>query len=452
MKKRLGLFLFAAACACGQTAASPDQNAGLTLLNDWRTHAGDNPAWANPDFDDSSWASSSYPRAKVDFEPGWRWYRTIALLPREDREGQELALGIDALNEVYEVYIEGRPVGTFGRIGPDPAGPPARNRIFPIPADLVRPSLHIAIRRWFPAAFPDFTEFNAAFPTIWSAKFHPPALGLRGEVELREGFLTMEAAVSRLPWNATGLLMLLMAAVSFALYSAQYRRLEYLYLGIYCACTEGLGGFPGMPMGLGESILHRSAYADAVLTFSTSGIVFALLLAAELCPRYRRAIHVCAVFQALTGAAMVLNYAFQLTVLTFAGYVLDFPAAVGSLIAAWGLLRDRKAGSVAIAASLAAHYLCEQMFDADFFNRTGISPTVPVGIFRVDLRSLTTLVFVFTTLAVLYLRFRREQVRQIAVDREFAAAREMQESLVQRLPATPGFAVETAYTFGANEN
>jgi hypothetical protein len=445
MKKRLGLFLFAAVCACGQTAASPDTGAGLTILNSWRTHAGDNPAWANPDFDDSSWPLSGYPREEQDFEPGWHWYRTAALLPAEDRDGRELALGIDNLNEVYEVFIEGRPVGSFGRLSTRPAGPPPRSRVFPFPAGLVRSRLHIAIRRWYPATYSDYTEFSASFPTALASQNHPPALGFRQAVEMREGFYSLRAAVRSLPWNLAGLLMLLVAAMSFALYSGQRRRREYLYLGLYCACTEGMGGYLGMPMGLGENVLNRSIYADAVLSVSMAGWVFALLLAAELCPRYRRAIHVCAVIQGLAGASGVLNYAFQIRALSFTLYFLSLAAAFGSLIAAWGLARDRNGGSVWLAGTLAAQYLCDLYTDTGLNNTWGIPSRLHAGIFVIDIRSLATLVFVFTTLIVFYLRLRGEQVRQIAVDREFEAAREMQESLVQRLPATPGFTVETAY-------
>lgn len=68
------------------------------------------------------------------------------------------------------------------------------------------------------------------------------------------------------------------------------------------------------------------------------------------------------------------------------------------------------------------------------------------GPFQIDLRSVPCVLFVFVTLLVLYLRYRDEQARQVAVDQDLAAARRMQEQLLagsERNPA--GFAIETVY-------
>ena len=38
---------------------------GLLLTNGWRYHAGDDPTWARPDFDDSGWDTPSPPGPDV---------------------------------------------------------------------------------------------------------------------------------------------------------------------------------------------------------------------------------------------------------------------------------------------------------------------------------------------------------------------------------------------------
>jgi hypothetical protein len=118
-----------------------------------------------------------------------------------------------------------------------------------------------------------------------------------------------------------------------------------------------------------------------------------------------------------------------------------------TLLAALGLLLERKAGSVAIAISLVlvqltgawtnyfAHML--RMSDLRF---------MPVGPFFVDIRGISQTLFVFVTLIVLYLRFRGEQLHQAAFEQDMAAARNVQQYLIpEHLPATPGLAIESEY-------
>ena len=64
----------------------------------------------------------------------------------------------------------------------------------------------------------------------------------------------------------------------------------------------------------------------------------------------------------------------------------------------------------------------------------------------IDPRNVTRLIFGVTAATVLYLRHQKEQQRQAGIDRELAAARIVQESLLaSRIVATPGFAVDAAY-------
>lgn len=74
---------------------------GSSDLNDgWRTHAGDDPVWAQPGFDDSSWPAISL-TAPNDFA-GWRWYRLRVQLPQQRGP---LALLITGGGGTYEIYI-----------------------------------------------------------------------------------------------------------------------------------------------------------------------------------------------------------------------------------------------------------------------------------------------------------------------------------------------------------
>ena len=121
----------------------------IVTIPNWHVHEGDNPAWANGDFDDSQWAVIPYREmTRNGYEGGFHWYRATIQVPA-DFTGQDLAIGIDPLDEVYDVYVNGAPVGHWGSWEPKPQGPFPRHLAFAIPPGLVKgPVAHIAIRRW----------------------------------------------------------------------------------------------------------------------------------------------------------------------------------------------------------------------------------------------------------------------------------------------------------------
>jgi phosphoserine phosphatase RsbU/P len=73
------------------------------LKHGWRFHRGDNPAYARPDFDDSSWQPVSLGRLQ-NGSLGASWYRMRIELPPHHGP---LALGIFGVTGAYEVYLNG---------------------------------------------------------------------------------------------------------------------------------------------------------------------------------------------------------------------------------------------------------------------------------------------------------------------------------------------------------
>ena len=132
----IGWWLLAtAACA----ASSPDTAAivirrlpadVLLLAKGWRYHAGDDPAWAQPDFDDSRWDTLSpllprqvQPRA---VQAGVSWLRLRFRLGDSLRQREMLV----TLQEVgaIEVYLNGRLLQRQGVLAADPARVVPRGR------------------------------------------------------------------------------------------------------------------------------------------------------------------------------------------------------------------------------------------------------------------------------------------------------------------------------------
>ena len=87
-------------------------------------HLGDNPAWAAPAFDDSSWeqlsTDRSWSRQGHARYTGFAWYRcSIQLNPAPGIQPQ-FSLLIPRIRDAYEVYWNGSLIGRNGRLQPYP--------------------------------------------------------------------------------------------------------------------------------------------------------------------------------------------------------------------------------------------------------------------------------------------------------------------------------------------
>jgi hypothetical protein len=423
---------------------APQQD--VLSLDTWREHAGDDPSWASTAFDDSHWQTVSYPVQQSSGEKtdGFRWYRTTVTLP-SSLQGRDLAIGIGPLDEVYEIYVEGVLVGRFGHWTPKPESPFNRNLSFPIPAGTVKsPVVHIAIRRWHGASntglFPFYTSGVARFA-------HPPELGATSAISARSSLYASSGIVRNIPWNLCLLAMFVAGCIALALYSAQRSQLEYLLLAAY-GITAFLTPLAGSLVAANDSVMRRSWGPLLVYLGASVVDVSAIAFLAALCRRYRRILLVGSAIALLLSLALVYDFYFQVprTHVDPAEwrYILEIAL---DMLAAWGLFLERKPGSVVIAAALvvvqAVGVWANNFSHALHMNDLRFMPLGPVSI---DLRSVVETLFVFVTLIVLYLRYRQDQFRQVALEQDMASARRMQEQLLgSNVLNLPGFDLEAVY-------
>jgi len=156
----------AAACTARAQTFNLEENreqvADLTGL--WRFHTGDNPAWAQPGFDDSSWKllRSDQPWDEQGYKgySGMAWYRFQVILPAQH---PPLTLYIPELLTSYQVYANGRMIHQFGGMPPHARAEFNIRQLIPIPdAVLARGEpLTIAIRVWH---WPDWAMFEGGGP------------------------------------------------------------------------------------------------------------------------------------------------------------------------------------------------------------------------------------------------------------------------------------------------
>jgi hypothetical protein len=177
-------------------------NSAATLPGPWKFAPGDSPwqngapLWAQPGFDDASWASMDLaPKVgSIDaeygtpgFVPGWTargypnlygyaWYR---LRVHVVDPGQPLELKMpNDFDDIYQVYAGGRYVGQIGRFSPGHLTTYAsRSFSFPLPSPGPRGEIELALRFYMTG--------GTRFSTLDAGGMHqPPVFGLASTVGL----------------------------------------------------------------------------------------------------------------------------------------------------------------------------------------------------------------------------------------------------------------------------
>jgi len=129
----------------------------VPLVGPWRFHVGDDPAWASPSFDDSSWEPISGDRAwgKQGHAryTGYAWYR-IRLSLRQAPDGrQQISLMVPHIQDVYEIFWNGERIGRDGKMPPWPLWPVSQQpQVFYIGN---QPNGLLALRIWKAPLFSD---------------------------------------------------------------------------------------------------------------------------------------------------------------------------------------------------------------------------------------------------------------------------------------------------------
>ncbi|MCG9127603.1 SpoIIE family protein phosphatase [Candidatus Poribacteria bacterium] len=87
----------------------------------WKYHPGDNPDWAKPDFDDTTWEYLS-PIITIDktINKKWEgigWFRLHISVPDEELWNKPLALLVTYQAGASEIYLDGERIYSFGKVG-----------------------------------------------------------------------------------------------------------------------------------------------------------------------------------------------------------------------------------------------------------------------------------------------------------------------------------------------
>ncbi len=412
----------------------------VRLQGEWRFHLGDDPVWARPEFDDSQWrrisSAESWDEQGLQSVRGFMWLRTSVRLPDSSD-----SLGVFAIEPgPYELFINGKNVGTYGRF------PPRDMILTPFPRVYAIPSgskvISIVLRYWIT---PIYNRLGSLASSL--------AIGPLSVLKRAQDEELNERLVQLSPDFVLLSLQTILGLTLLLLFWLQRDRLEYVFLalGILALVANGIGDaamqmLPFSPVG------HE--YIDSVTSCLAAICIieFVFRFLQRATPVWFRIyqgllavqwIGLMAVWGGLLPPA-VINTVF------LALYIPYWFVIPGLLL--WRFARGNKeAGLLAIPLFLLQFsdmvaVLSWLLFQLHLRSTTApILPSLYVGNVAVTPFDLGLFSFDLGVAALILARFQKTRVEQARAQAELEAARSMQEVMVPSSITAPGFRIESVY-------
>jgi len=442
-------FAFAGTRALAQTVDATSLREPLEIGTAGVVQAGDNPAFAQPDFDDSHWLPVNAKSHPNEYFPHTNtpviWRRIhVHVAPAET----QIALQAYFISRAFEVYVNGQKLIQSGGVDPYVAYTRNARIIVPIPpAQLRTGSLVIAIRARAPRTFWEST----------APAFNGPMLILGDESDLTNR-KTLSLVRENVPNFVECLFALGVGLVALALFLGQRERKEYLWIFMLGALNGAL-----LPL-LFLSILRNIPVSlwivnEVVLFASLMSILF--MVEAFLRRQFGRALWLFFTLACLSAGVCDVLFLYGL-IPSF--YDALFTIVIGVVFA--GVIPvllfrqwrrgDREAGLLLIPFLLYSLMIYEQIatgllqlvpplrgFAAHL---TLLANAFPIGVFNFGLPDVANLCFYFSLVIIIVLRSTRMSRQQAVLEGEMAAAREVQQLIVpENVESIPGFAVDSVY-------
>lgn len=412
------------------------QGGTISITDGWRTHSGDNPAWAAADFDDSAWHS-----VEIDdigaAQPGWRWFRLhVKLAP----DHAPVHIFIAGGRGTYELYVNGTLQPGAALRSAFGVERPAE-QVFYIgsgPTDLA-----LALRTHTPWLY-----------ALWHLPlFLNASLGTPVSVENESAAAQSQRLYLLVPSIGINLVVMLAGIACLGLFIGQRTHPEYRWLGLYLVLlalanllweSTSAGVIPlAWNDAIGDPLIYIFTIMQIEFTFSFAGRrmgrpwrAYELILLSGL------------IWAALTLFAVIAGSPYFLgEALLVAPAALLLPVA----LLVWYRRGNREAGWLILPSLLPA--ATTSIFDigsVSIFTGWGkldfLDNPVTLGPIPLQIADIGDLLFVLAIGVVIFFRFTRVSREQARTGAELEAAREMQRRMVPAtLPKVPGYAIEAAY-------
>jgi hypothetical protein len=413
-------------------------------------HTGDDLRWSDPKFDDSNWplisSDKSWTEQGYKDYSGFAWYRFKVVLPPG---AAQLGLYVPRIMTSYQVFADGRMVGTFG-------GFPPRATVYELHPKLVLlpPSrageIKIAIRVWH---WPHWATYNggglSGSPVIGEARQLQDWMTLQDQ----KTFWGLSAQ------NILGLLNLVYGIAGIALFLMRRKERLYLWYGLgglfICAqfFVADFAAFHDLPQfTIGSGILMNGCSVAGFVCL----VVFIWILTGT-----KRTFWLWASAGAVALKVLIWTlpplldlppWAIQL-ILSVGGLPLSIGPVAMLIQAARRGDRDARlllipmafnalanlAGDMALAIFAAGHSWIVRY--CDFYYDTFTWP------FPFSLYDLSVALLLIAIMSIVVLRFARSRDDEDQMKIERQAARAVQQVLVPaENPNIPGFRIDSVYT------
>jgi hypothetical protein len=386
-------------------------------------HFGDDPRWANPDFDERPWAQGPGAASARS------WARYKMRIPERIADP---VIGIDSAT--MEVYVDGRLIAGRGRLPPSFEDSDRGYSVFPIPPDLAKPGriICVALRMWDPP--------GARFRPV---RANPPALAIHA-AETTPIYEQQRLAEFRGHIFTATMALLMISLVVFA-GRAQHKDREFV---LALASWSGRAAFELASASGFLGPWARTAYCAASLIGACAAIAPLELLATLVALRPPWWVRVAqGAFAASQSVLLAANLFVEETAWSEpAGYSF---LATGFLLplAALGLVRSRNkkvSGGLLLPMLLTlalAVNACVRVANAQ-----GRPLALSLGSMELAGNTVGFSLLGIALAVSLLRRFRTAAGFAAEVRGQLAAARSAQEMvLAGKLPDTPGYIVDAAY-------
>ena len=414
----------------------------IRLEGPWTFHVGDDPGWADPNFDDSHWdkvsLDSSLAEQGIDTYTGYAWYRLrVQLQPNSKAAETQLALLVTPRNVgQLQVFANGVEVGRTRGMKDPPihyqAGPFTNTLPHPLPDG----SIVLAIRAW--AGLP-ITRGLVSRVTIG------------GPDHINESFILAQAR----HWDEhilaslmASFLFFCVAALAATLYLSQRHHSEYLWLALLCFSVT-LRGFIETSYAL--ALISLPVW-NFLLPWSTWFFIFTTLefVRRFTASRWRKTVCGMQIGALLLPVTSMLHLVEINKYLSLASQFVFCGLVVVMLFRAWRR-GSREAGVMLLPFLLAAtadsiDILIDFAANRNWISARFASQSHQWGPIQFSTSTATYLIFLGSLIAIILYRFIRVSEEEQRSSAEIEAARSVQALLIPtQLPSNRNFMLESAY-------
>ncbi len=433
----------------------------VELKGPWQFHEGDDAAWADPSFDDSLWdkLSADQPWGVQGYEShdGHAWYRIHLKLSPAEGASREFSLLIPAIDDVYEVYWNGRLVGRLGEM------PPHWREYSGVPAQIINLGAArdgvLAVRVWKAPFFSNDDGKTGGFEGA-------PLIGGADAIGRAKGNLDFQWLRSQQFRFALTALYALVALMSLAGWLRDRTQWLLFWTAMFSFCLVIEPVFSGLRLHVSYALLICLTQIEISLRDVSLWFLLLWILKLQSNRRLvvltRKAALISIVAASLDGIAIffypeVLNKStIQIADATLTMFAIFFEL-MPLMIVAYAFLHNKQlesarwlVGAIAFLNGM-VYFLQNASSQGLRFTHWALSTrlTAPLFNFADSPINLLTLLRTLLFLSILYAVYRfsvEHRRRTNALEQEYQSARELQRVLVpSSLPIVPGFTLTSAY-------